>query len=428
MKQILTPTLVQQATVRINCGDQEGTAFYVKSNRLLTAFHVIADNVDEGKPIEIVAGARRITCTIHNYDLDLDICLLACEEASENFLPLEASPTKVKEDCQLFGYPYQNNASSLSLSGKIAQVIIGEISDFIVGELNIAKQYDYSGLSGSPLVTGGHVSGVVLRQSDDRITCISVKKLQGFLEQNVVAVKEADVFSNIPQEFSEDVKTSTPNYAVIAAINDAIEREGSYILTYGAPGSGKSTLMATFKPSKDEVVLCGHYFIKVPNSTLPVSTRISPPFFLETMEQLLSTTLTGELLPKEEMTWEKRVIRLTGMLNELGRYYEQQDKTGIIIIDGLDDVTNTETFLGILPTTLHEHVKIILSCTSEAILPGAIRSVIRQEQKVEVTPLDLGQCEAFIMDQVDEPRLPVSVGAADSTKVRGTSPLPAVSS
>jgi hypothetical protein len=419
MKSILNPIQIGKSCVKITCGADQGTAYFVSKNLLVTAFHVIMDGIEIGEEIFISASAGQLKCSVVANDKDLDISLLSVDTDNEVYLPLLSSVIKVNEKCETYGYPYKGQSDDISLSGKINQVLINSKCDFVISDINIDKNYDYEGLSGAPIVVNGKVIGVVLRQMDDRIGAISIGKVKEFLVSHELEIEEEYNYFEVPKQFIEDVRSSTPNYSVFENIDNTIKQNKNWFLLKGSPGSGKSTISASFKPENEKMVVCGRYFVKVPNDTEPIFVRSSMSFFLDTLENLINITVTGFPCPKDELKIEERIKRLVLSLNELSSYYQKNDEIGLIILDGLDEVNNLEEFLGILPLNLPNNLKFLLSCTSIDILPSAIKSIIEPEQIVNVTPIDLGQCEAFIIKNLGAVKLPINIVQELATKSEG---------
>src|SRR5438552_1783626 len=250
MRRILNPIQIQNACAKISCGTDQGTAFYISDELLLTAYHVVFDTT-EGAEILIHTNSGPKTCSVKSYDRENDVCIIACPTKGKSALPLLSATSKVNEKCDIFGFPYQGQSQYLALEGKVVQVLINDKSDFIVGDLNINGNFDYGGLSGSPVIINGSVIGLILRQVDDRISAISIKKLKEFLQTNGFDIHEEYLHHNIPHQFIEEIKTATPNYAVLEKIEEIVKKQGNWFLLQGSPGSGKSTLVASFIPDEE---------------------------------------------------------------------------------------------------------------------------------------------------------------------------------
>lgn len=417
MKTIVNPVQIEKCCLKIKCGTNQGTAFYITPEIIVTAYHVVID-ADDSNKIYASTSSGDIECTIRFFDKDQDCCALDIARKQE-FLPLLSSIPKVNEKCDIYGYPHQASLSFLNLSGRITQVLINDISDFVVGDLNIDGNFDYEGLSGAPVVINGKVIAIARRQIEDRISAISINKLYDFLLSNKIDVDEEHFYHDIPNQLLDDINTSTPNFTVLNRIDKVLETRNNWYLIKGSPGSGKSTIVASYTPEKENIVVCGRYFTKVPNDNEPLTLRTSTLFFLSALENLISIAVTGYPSPKSESTLETRIQNLSLSLQSLSSYFKEQGKIPVLIIDGLDEVKNLEDFLGVFPLKLPDNIKIILSCTSEQILPVAISNLLKPDQIVIVTPIDLGQCEAFIIRETGKEAIPISAVQAIASKSEG---------
>jgi len=400
VKMIINNQQIENATCRIQCGNEKATAFFVSEHLLLTAYHAVIEF--EAQVSEVYIDEKngvQNRCEIVATFPDFDLCILSTSTSSANILPLQATEMKVGERCSVFGFPYRGSADDITLSGKINKTLTNERDDFVIGDIDIEGNFDYGGLSGSPVVIHGYVAGIILRQVDQKLSAISIVKLNDVLIVEGIAVKEEYNFQQVPREFHESVSTATPNFSVIDKIQESLYQKNSWILIQGSPGSGKSTLLAGFWPWEKRHVICGKYFVKVPNDRSPVTLRISPEFFLEWVEDLVSRTIAGQPHAKSESAFEKRIARIAEYFENLNAYYKQKDQIGIIIVDGLDEVEDLKRFLACLPNFQPSNLKIILSHV-HADIPSNVRALIAPGEIIFVTPIDPGQCEAFIAAQI----------------------------
>ncbi|RRJ90832.1 S1 family peptidase [Flavobacterium macacae] len=400
MKKIISPSQAMESCLEIHCGDERGTGFVVAGNKILSCYHVIVDHID-GHKVFIKTGGKVLDCNVLIFSIELDLCILGYSEELFKPLPLEASIIRLRESVQIFGFPLKSSTPSiLSFNGKISQNLKDEISDFTISDLDIDPNFDYEGLSGAPVFIEGRVTGVIQRQLNDRLSLISIQKASEFLEDNDLEFEKNIPTYDIPKGFEDHVLSARPNRAVIKILEDALLTEKSWFLLHGSPGSGKSTLSASFMPKDKSLVITGRYFLKIPNDNEPLALRRSKGYFLEFLENVIATTITGQRLPKDEHSFEERLARLGDLLAELGAYYMEKNLIGCLIIDGLDEVASLEEFLGILPTTLPTGVKIILSSTSVQVLPSVYRSLLDIDQMIAVTPLSMAQCEGLILEEL----------------------------
>lgn len=408
MNEILNPNQIQKSTVKIVCKEDQGTGFFISSNLLITALHVITDYDEEKDNINIHFGNGTILKgKVLDKDGELDICIITIPEKHNSFLPLISSTIKVNEKWESYGFPHKGESVDLRFYGRIHQTGISTRSDIKLNCESINGNYDYEGLSGSPVVSNGKVIGIILEQDTDNLIAISIEKSKSFFEKNNLNVEEEFNYLEIPDEFNEEIKTSTLNYNVFEKIEEFIYNEGNWFLMEGSPGSGKTINAASFTPTKEEISISGKYFIKVPNDKIPKNLKTSQKYFLQWIEDIVSTTLTGSTLPVEDKTYEEKLARLPNLFGNLGEYYKNKNQYGLLIIDGLDEVQNIDEFLGIIPLSLPNNIKILLSCTTVEILPTEIKTLVGENNKLKVTPIDFGQCEKFILKEIGEEKLSI---------------------
>lgn len=418
MKPLINFSQALESCLEIHCGADQGTGFLISENTILTAYHVIADHSEDQK-IFIKISTGIIACEVLNVSIDLDLCLLTCNGLNIASLPLESSIIRLWEPCQIHGFPYRSSHSILSLNGKISQPLKDDASDFTINELDIDPNYDHDGLSGAPVIIEGKVAGIVRRQLDDRLSMVSVSKASQFFEDNGIEIDVNLPAYDVPHGFEEQVATSRPNRAVIANLEEALQSSNSWFLIHGSPGSGKSTLSASFSPSLKTMVVACRYFLKIPNDSEPLALRRSKVYFLEYLENMIATTITGQRLPKEELSFEQRLVRMGDLLEQFAAYHLTKGQTVCMIIDGLDEVPSLEEFLGVLPQNIPVGIKIILSSTSPQILPSSYRNLVSDEQQILVTPLTMAQCEGLIIEELGQELLSVDAVQSVAQKSEG---------
>jgi len=274
---------------------------------------------------------------------------------------------------------------------------------------SVQSEYDYGGLSGSPIVASNKICAITLVQQSNKLGCISIKKIEKFLKENGIEVNQPFDNIAIPDGLKREVMDSNPNFAVFDHIDTMLEENTGWILLNGSPGCGKTTISATYVPDNDIYYVVGRYFLKVPQDNLSATIRGSKRNFLEWIEELVYRTI-GETLPAQK-NWEEKEKDVPNLLNQLSCYFESIDKVGIIIIDGLDEIIIHGTsalfeFLGVIPFSLPASLRVIISCTSKDILPFQIKEIISSEQEIRVEPLDLAQCERYIHQKVNDIKLP----------------------
>lgn len=398
-----------QCCTRITCGKDQGTGFFITKQCLMTASHAVWDHEQNGAPIYCNIGNRRLLCKVISVSHDLDICLLSVDEANSNWLPLLSTQTRIAEKCQIIGFPYKGQSDLLLLSGQITQILLNERSDFKVLTTDVDGNFDYEGLSGAPVVNSGKVIGITLRQVDNSITAVSIFKIASFLRNENIQVDDEYLYHDIPTEFRKIIGSTSPNYKAFHDIDRALESPSNWLVIQGSPGSGKTTISASYNPKDDNIEIFGRYFLKVPGDTQALGIRVSPQFFLETVENLVHSLITGLPISKEEIKFEARLKRLCELFQLLNEYYKKKSKIGLFIVDGIDEASDIASFLTPLFVGLGNNLKVAISCTSTTNLPIKITSVVSDKNIIIVKPLELIQCEYLIHNELQD--LPISIGS-----------------
>jgi len=408
MKQITSQKDIEQCCIKIICGDDQGTGFFVSTKLIITAYHVIMDNAT-GTPVVFQADKSRVNCKVLATDQELDVCILESEATRTNWLPLLSAMTQVGRQCEIAGFPNKQENHFLIYEGNIKQLLTKDRSDFSVSAKELDADFDYEGFSGGPVISSQRVTGIALRQVDNTITGISIRKMENFLQEHNIPIEEEYLYHDVPKEFHDLAASTSPNYKVYGALDASLVTEKHWIVVQGTPGSGKTTIAALFQPKNKANIVFGRYFLKIPNDSRSAAVRISPQFFLETLENLFSSVLTGELISKREISQEERLNRFNGLMEGLNSYFASKQQVGILIIDGIDEAIDIENFLAPLPAQLGSNFKIILCCAAIAKIPSKISTELDESNTVTVYPLEFLQCEALIEKELSELKLSIEI-------------------
>lgn len=158
--------------VPIVCGSDQGTAFFVAADKLLTARHVLADADENGDSVMIRVGEESHPCTIvwqgDNGNL-IDLAILQCAEY-QCPLPLKLlslPPDRRDIDLMVCGYPHENGGGINQLEIPVTPVsnVQGREYDVITAPSSLLGFSSYKGFSGSPVLNeAGSVVGVLTDQ------------------------------------------------------------------------------------------------------------------------------------------------------------------------------------------------------------------------------------------------------------------------
>ncbi|MGE9313211.1 trypsin-like peptidase domain-containing protein [Niabella sp. CJ426] len=427
-QKILNPKQIEVATVQL-CGGKSGTAFFVAAEGdkqiLLTSEH----NLSEGQPVKLYLNGKEVEAEILERISDRDVAILELKNKPETIipgLPLKKIEISYDENWETYGFPTQRIDSGGRYTGNVSRTNNNGTKwnvELECEQYNNLDQFD--GLSGSPLVMNGHVVGVIGYDTVGTLGATSIGSIAEILNKHHIIVT-VDKGHAIPDSIESDISDTTPNEEVLQNINDVVaaQIDGSYFLVSGSPGSGKTTIAAQLEFEVGNHVISDRFFVKVPESEeIPTQIRATPDFFMKWVEEVCHRTLYNSPppKPKAEKTLNDRIIEIHQAIQQLSLHYQQQGKIAFLIVDGLDDVSESkiENFLSVLPVKLPPRIKVIFSCTSKELLPNAFQTAIDASKEIKVTPLSIQNAEKYLSEHVAERGLNANQIAALAQKSEG---------
>lgn len=414
--------MYEKLIVQIICGKEVGTAFYVAPNLLLTAWHTVASFKDGEKNVLKDVEGDLAYLVEKEYE-DADVAVLKVQgRASKEYLPLLSHHIRIGESCFTYGFPDAAKQNGSRLEGNIKQRVMGSTADFNLQTDDSRDGYDYSGMSGSPLLLGNQVVGVVVEQSGSSLNIVSVQKLNEIQEEGYLPIEIEQEVTTIPASIARDVEASQPNFEVIQTLDGRLADSGSkWLLLYGSPGCGKTTLSAYFESNDENLEVLGRFFFKVPNDTRSRAERCSQGFFVNWLETVYANITGAELV---KSSFEDKRNRIAEWLSMISYVLQGKGKRGVIFIDGLDELSTesgnrVDDILSLIPDTLPNNISIVLSCITKEILPSNVIGRIDADNYIEVTPLNMAACESFIQENSGEWSKPYSFIQAVAVKTEG---------
>ena len=410
------PEQLIDAVCRIKCGEDHGTGFFISPVLIMTANHTIMDFDIEETEIQITLpdGTVHTTAIVAQDEyLDVAVLQIACERENETFLPIVLDHIRYNEEWSTFGYPFNRLATGQLFQGTVQAHARNLPYDLNLVSVEIDPSTDYSGLSGAPLLIDGKVNGLITWSTHRGLGAVSVSKISVFLSDNNIKF-DSQIEQSWSQEFDTELEGVVENAAVVSKLMDSLEVNGKYHLLHGSPGSGKSIISSLIEPRSRTKKILGRYLLRTPGDDVPIFVRASKEYFLQWLEDLLSKYITGQPMPRSDMKWNNRLERLLSLLDNVNAQLVSKGEAAAIVIDGLDEVISIDQdglngFLSMLPERLPSNISILLSCSSQEILPVFIRSQLDDENKIVVTALDQTVTEAILRQANERLALGLSI-------------------
>lgn len=413
----------EKLIVQIVCDKEVGTAFYVAPDLLLTAYHTVVSFKDTGRNIVKDSIEGDLKFEIIDIIESADIAILKVErQALHQCLPLLSYRFRIGEDFESYGYPDKASIQGLRIEGQVNQKKFDSTADYVLFVRDADATCDYEGMSGAPVLFDDTVVGVVIEQSGNCLNMVSIQKIREELENNGIVVENETSQTELPASIAKDVEASCPNYEMFDALDARLEAGNKgWLLVYGNPGCGKTTLSASYEPNNDAWEVIGRFFFKVPNDQTSRAVRCSQSFFIDWLESVYISITNADI---RKLSPEEKKNSIPQWFLGISDLLSQEGKQGILIIDGLDELATdagnkVDDFLSLIPETQHKNIRIVLSCITESILPPNVIEKISNEDKIEVTPLNMAACESYIHDNSGDWEKPYSFIQAVANKTEG---------
>ncbi|MCS0325012.1 AVAST type 1 anti-phage system protease Avs1b [Vibrio diabolicus] len=359
-------TEMKVATCKIECGDQSGTGSLITSKIVLTAYHCVAEAIENDSEVSVTFNTSShpsvLKARILGYDAKLDIALVELEAVCD------ISPIKLSDLLPLGGnrfYSYGWPASKLTMGHRLEGTIVQTFESPKLGsdiEICIDEPFslsDYQGFSGAVLVCNDACIGVIRVSVEKTIGVISISRLRDFLNSFGIAIETSKKLS-ISQHLAS-------RKAFTEQFDDFISaKTGSYIFINGAHGIGKSTFCEAYSPETPSLEYFGTYSFTPRKSSKNATQLAQPQEFFNWLNMQVSMLITSTPGRKETLDYPELINKTEQLLLQLSGTYSSNKKTGILFIDGLDEVDRQDAdtltkLIGLLPLTLPPSLVIVFS-------------------------------------------------------------------
>ncbi|MBP8542972.1 serine protease [Citrobacter freundii] len=378
---------VRLATCRIVCGKDTGTGWLISQDKVLTARHCVENALFNQAPVSLAFRQSdtqvELKATVLDEDENTDVCLLLLD-APQDLTPLRLSETRPLPGSPFYAYGWPQ--SKLGIGHRVEGTIAQILAEPLLGmDIEIAIEQNavlprYEGLSGAALITGGNCTGILRVSIENTVGVISVAEMAAFLRRNNL----------LPAPVTPTESYENTSVAQRVEFRHSFERiitlkRGGYLFLKGAHGIGKSTFCAKFTPKDPTIEHFGTYSFNTGRDGVNAVQQAQPETFVNWLSMQVSLFLTRE--PGRLIKGDYSVlINETGqLLTRLGEEYARRNKTGVLFIDGLDEVDKYDEallnrFTALFPLQLSEGLVVIFSA------PGYTR--YSAQLGVRVSPAD----------------------------------------
>lgn len=188
-------SIIPSISCKVECGTERGTAFFVDTHRLLTAFHVVGSALN-GNLIYVEIEGVDYECELKKVKDGKDIAILELKDdtVSHEYGSLLSMPIEAKTHFRFWGYPNTLIGEAIGQSVKIRVdetyvALPGDFDAYAVFE-DEKHLTEYAGFSGSPVYAGSDkIIGIVTDILDSHIGFISIKSVEEELKAHGVTLE-----------------------------------------------------------------------------------------------------------------------------------------------------------------------------------------------------------------------------------------------
>jgi hypothetical protein len=399
----------------IKCGSVRGTGFFVQPQKILTVAHNIF-NANESVPIEIAYSdtdgvLQNATGHIVDSDEQLDAALIELDAPlCMNPFELREVPIRLQAAWETYGYPSYTHVGEYS-AGKIKRRIkSSDLRYDIEITPDIIIEYSSEGLSGAPLVQEESVIGMIVQELSIGYGAISIAKLNQFLVKNGIEIVELVGGQNSPE-----IENAIERRSVFGELdNKILHNKSGALLLKGVPGIGKTTILATYAPEEEKIIVLHRYFIRVSGETVVL--RRDPLNFISSLRDHLYFKLYGEF-PATNGDFNSVHKELLQLLQAHSQRLVHDNKIGLIVVDSIDSVTSLEQFVSVFNQFVPSIV-ILLSSTTDSVL-SYLPELNQNDRQIHVPNLTQDEALKIIDNRLGDFNLKPSEEIAIAEKSEG---------
>lgn len=216
--------VIYSSVVPVKCGEDRGSAFFISPDTLITARHIVVNNVLNAQPVLITID-KEVLCDVVPIAEDgekVDIVLLKCKEYHQNdFLKLLSAEFNEDRKLTIVGYPkeFGNCTELISIDVQDRLGTKKEDYDTMVVRTDSLAFTSYKGFSGSPVLNEkGSVIGISVNQYGNSLGYVSVKNITERLKVQDVKVSmdwQSEDFSPCGRGTSQRQVEKSISYAAL---------------------------------------------------------------------------------------------------------------------------------------------------------------------------------------------------------------------
>jgi len=365
---IMLENILQQIVCKIICGTDNGTGFLISKNKLLTARHCISDYINEKKEIEIFLNNEKIDTNVHLLynDADTDVAIL---EVASNFdvehIRLSAIKPRQKMQWTSWGFPDAKTSGQFTY-GQVANLLSTTVARSDI-DLTINPEYslsNYSGLSGSPVIVGNKIVGILRLQTNNSLNALSICSF-------------TDVLTSFDIDFETDSEYEEVNNGIVVRNDFQNEFETkllssniSYMLLIGVHGIGKTTFCREFTPLSTSILFGGTYSLTSEKNGKSTLVKAQPHELYDWLNVKISNLL-GLAVPAESnnLNLSKIQSNTFELLQRLSKHCVDENRKVVFFIDAINELAlkdsqSLNTLLAVLPISLPNNIQIVFTSNS----------------------------------------------------------------